>query len=476
MTENRNNTDFKAKYEFLIAGILVILLCLSAFTIYKITGYIKSGQALEGIGTSDENTDGTVLIEVEVRETRPDDGTDETSDELQGDADPVSESISIHDDILVFTTAKAGDNYYKYKSDDGRLILYAEPKDTDGSRPSFDGTTVFEVMGFSRNGWAAVKFGGERYFVKSADIVKTEAPADASDEHTEPEDTQGIRFFTPSAADDIEYVVSMNTRAFSLPDVMSSGNYVDLQEGERVIVVAKGGNWFKIIYMNAEYYVLSYLTPREVFIEENPDVEIADNTGYAPAGSADAASSAAAAGAETAPENSGDSGTGSGDEGSTDGGGSSSGDSSGQSGSGDSSGDTPSVSGSVSYAKELLDMTNAKRAEAGLSPLTWSDTLASCAKARAAELPLLSDSQNSNHQRPNGQPWYTVNGYTDDNSPMYAENIAYGQTSAQEVFNAWIASEGHYKNMMNPDYRTFGAAVFTTDSGYRYYWIEEFGY
>ena len=59
---------------------------------------------------------------------------------------------------------------------------------------------------------------------------------------------------------------------------------------------------------------------------------------------------------------------------------------------------------------------------------------------------------------------------------MYAENIAYGQTSAQEVFNAWVASEGHYKNMMNPDYKTFGAALFTTDSGYRYYWIEEVGY
>ena len=126
MTENRNNTDIKTRYEFLIAGILVIVLCISAFTIYKITGYIKSGQALEGIGTSDENTDGTVLIEVEVRETRPDDGTDETSDELQGDADPVSESISIHDDILVFTTAKAGDNYYKYKSDDGRLAVAGE--------------------------------------------------------------------------------------------------------------------------------------------------------------------------------------------------------------------------------------------------------------------------------------------------------------------------------------------------------------
>ena len=59
---------------------------------------------------------------------------------------------------------------------------------------------------------------------------------------------------------------------------------------------------------------------------------------------------------------------------------------------------------------------------------------------------------------------------------MYAENIAYGQTSAYEVFEAWKNSSGHYKNMMNPDYRTFGAALYYTDGGYYYYWIEEFGY
>jgi uncharacterized protein YkwD len=59
---------------------------------------------------------------------------------------------------------------------------------------------------------------------------------------------------------------------------------------------------------------------------------------------------------------------------------------------------------------------------------------------------------------------------------MYGENIAYGQTSVEEVFNDWVSSSGHYENLMNPNFRTFGAAVYITDSGYGYYWIQEFGY
>ena len=59
----------------------------------------------------------------------------------------------------------------------------------------------------------------------------------------------------------------MNTVAFSLPDVQSSGNKVNLKEGETVKVLAVGGNWYKIDYMNAEYYVLSYLTPKSAYAE-----------------------------------------------------------------------------------------------------------------------------------------------------------------------------------------------------------------
>ena len=59
----------------------------------------------------------------------------------------------------------------------------------------------------------------------------------------------------------------MNTVAFSLPDVRSSGNKVNLKEGEVVKVVAVGGDWYKIDYMNAEYYVLSYLTPKDAYAD-----------------------------------------------------------------------------------------------------------------------------------------------------------------------------------------------------------------
>lgn len=456
-------TDIKTKYEYLIAGILVLVLSICAFAFYRVTKYTRSdNQAEPVIATS--NSDGTVLIEVEISQET----ISPEESELLAEAEAVAaekaalEAINVHDHITIFTTTVTGANYYVSK--DGRLTLYSEPDDsnTDEPRPALQENRAFEVIGFSRDGWAAIELGGIIYYVKSAEITGTEAPEDAAEKHTEPKNTQNIRFFTPTDSSSFEYVVTMNTVGYSLPDVESTGNRIDLKAGERVIVSATCGDWYKILYMNAEYYVLSYLEPRDVWIEENPGEEVKDNTGYAEPGSPEAASSAAAG-------NGGASGTPSDNQAATDSGSSDAGDS----GSSDSG---SSYSGDSVFVRELLDLTNELRAEAGLAPLSWSDTLAECAAARAEELPQVSNEQNAAHQRPNGQPWYTVNGYNENNSPLYAENIAYGQLSAQEVFEAWKNSTGHYNNMMNPDYRTFGAALYYTDSGYEYYWIEEFGY
>ncbi|QPH39287.1 CAP domain-containing protein [Pedobacter endophyticus] len=49
------------------------------------------------------------------------------------------------------------------------------------------------------------------------------------------------------------------------------------------------------------------------------------------------------------------------------------------------------------------------------------------------------------------------------------ENIAVGQKSEQEVFNAWLKSEGHCKNIMNAAFKEMGAAK--VDS----YWSQVFG-
>jgi uncharacterized protein YkwD len=116
-------------------------------------------------------------------------------------------------------------------------------------------------------------------------------------------------------------------------------------------------------------------------------------------------------------------------------------------------------------------MVNDLRAENGLAPLSWSDDLASCANVRAAELPYASDDQNMAHIRPDGSEWWTVN-----SSIMYGENIACGQQSASEVFQAWVDSPSHKANMLNPDYKTMGAAYCVSgDGAYGTYWAQEFG-
>ncbi len=55
-----------------------------------------------------------------------------------------------------------------------------------------------------------------------------------------------------------------------------------------------------------------------------------------------------------------------------------------------------------------------------------------------------------------------------------SENIAYGATSAEEVMQQLINSEGHCKNIMNPKYIEFGMAKFVSEDG-GYYWTQSFG-
>jgi uncharacterized protein YkwD len=56
-----------------------------------------------------------------------------------------------------------------------------------------------------------------------------------------------------------------------------------------------------------------------------------------------------------------------------------------------------------------------------------------------------------------------------------AENVAAGQTTAEEVVNTWLASPGHCANLMNPRYSESGAARATNpDSKRVVYWVQVF--
>ncbi|KAL7746971.1 hypothetical protein RI367_007683 [Sorochytrium milnesiophthora] len=62
-------------------------------------------------------------------------------------------------------------------------------------------------------------------------------------------------------------------------------------------------------------------------------------------------------------------------------------------------------------------------------------------------------------------------GYT---SSFISENIAFGQTTIQQVMADWVKSPGHFANLIRADSTEMGAAVATSASGVKY-WSQCFG-
>lgn len=118
----------------------------------------------------------------------------------------------------------------------------------------------------------------------------------------------------------------------------------------------------------------------------------------------------------------------------------------------------PSVLG-VSYnitTADLLILTNQKRAEAGLPPLSLSQELSQAAAAKGSNMFQLNYWA---HIAPDGTtPWYFIRnaGYEYE----YAgENLARGFTTSSEVVDAWMASPTHRQNILSPNYKEIGFAV-----------------
>ena len=119
------------------------------------------------------------------------------------------------------------------------------------------------------------------------------------------------------------------------------------------------------------------------------------------------------------------------------------------------------------YEDQLLCYVNNVRVQNGLNKLTLNKNLNKSASIRAKEIV-----SKFEHVRPNGGRYNT----TITISHTYSgENIAAGQTSAKQVFNEWMASEGHKKNILSPNYKQMG--IFRHEDPtqrYRYYWCQLF--
>lgn len=117
------------------------------------------------------------------------------------------------------------------------------------------------------------------------------------------------------------------------------------------------------------------------------------------------------------------------------------------------------------FANQVVDLVNKERAKAGLNPLKSDEKLTKVAMIKAQDM---YDNNYFDHQSPTlGSPFDLMKAQGVQYRTA-GENIAKGQRSPEEVMNAWMNSEGHRQNILNPNYSAIGVAYYNGE------WVQEF--
>jgi uncharacterized protein YkwD len=121
-------------------------------------------------------------------------------------------------------------------------------------------------------------------------------------------------------------------------------------------------------------------------------------------------------------------------------------------------------------AAQVVALVNAHRAQLGLTPLLVSPTLTATAQWKARNMAALGylDHDDPAPDARTADERVAACGY---HSTGWGENIAFGYSTAQAVFDAWLDSPEHRANIERPDYRATGVGA----AGAPTYWAQSFG-
>lgn len=132
-------------------------------------------------------------------------------------------------------------------------------------------------------------------------------------------------------------------------------------------------------------------------------------------------------------------------------------------------------------AETVLAIINEARAKAGCSALKLNSKLMAAAKIHARNM---AEKDFFGHKGKDGSKPSSRAKRQGYSYHMYAENIAAGQSSAEEVARSWLASSGHRKNILTCKLKDTGIAVaYQSDDepmdgnnkAFHYYWVQDFG-
>ncbi|HEY3782672.1 MAG TPA: CAP domain-containing protein [Fimbriimonadaceae bacterium] len=128
----------------------------------------------------------------------------------------------------------------------------------------------------------------------------------------------------------------------------------------------------------------------------------------------------------------------------------------------------------LDFETKVLELTNRERAKAGLGPLALADRLSNSAEWKAEDM---ADRNYFDHADGNGRDFVDrADQYGYGDWTYLGENIAAGQRTPEEVVAEWMASPGHRKNILKPQFKEIGLGYADDPhSSYKRYWVQEFG-
>lgn len=132
---------------------------------------------------------------------------------------------------------------------------------------------------------------------------------------------------------------------------------------------------------------------------------------------------------------------------------------------------TPGEQSNISsFEQQVLDLTNAERAKAGLAPLKLNTELSRVARIKSQDM---RDKNYFDHNSPTyGSPFDMMRSFGIKFTAA-GENIAAGQTTPQQVVQGWMNSPGHRQNILNANYNQIGIG-YAAGGSYKHYWTQMF--
>ncbi|WP_436796451.1 SafA/ExsA family spore coat assembly protein [Desulfuribacillus stibiiarsenatis] len=130
----------------------------------------------------------------------------------------------------------------------------------------------------------------------------------------------------------------------------------------------------------------------------------------------------------------------------------------------------PNIDDIKAFENEVISLTNQERQKKGLKPLIADWQVSRVARYKSVDM---RDKKYFSHQSPTyGSPFDMLKSFNVQYRAA-GENIAAGQTTAREVVNSWMNSEGHRANILNANFTHIGVG-YAEGGPNRHYWTQMF--